>query len=63
MTTATSTDSAPVATPQISSKKELKMFGADGMGAVKKDMHQLHDCKVMKPQKGNTSHLSKSEWP
>ena len=63
MTTATSTDSAPVAIPQVSLKKGLKMFGADGIGAVKKDMHQLHDCKVMKAQKGKTSHLSKSEWP
>ena len=49
MTTAIPTDSAPVATPQMCLKKGLKMFGADGMGAVKKEMQQLHDCKVMKP--------------
>ena len=52
MTTATSTDSASVATPQMLLKEGLKVFGVDGMGAVKKEMQQLHDCKVMKSQKG-----------
>ena len=46
-----STD-ALLATPQVSLKKGLKMFSPDGLAAVKKEMQQLHDSTVMKPQTG-----------
>ena len=36
-------------TPQMSMKKGLKMFGEGGYAAVKKEMQQLHDRKVMQP--------------
>jgi hypothetical protein len=38
---------AHLATPQMSMKRGLKMFGNDGVAAVKKEMLQLHDRKVM----------------
>ena len=38
------------ATPQMSMKKGLKVFGKDGIKAVKKEMLQLHDRKVMEPK-------------
>lgn len=34
-------------TPQMNMKQGLKMFGDDGLAAVKKEMQQLHDRKVM----------------
>ena len=36
-------------TPQMSMKKGLKTFGEGGYAAVKKEMQQLHDRKVMQP--------------
>ena len=36
-------------TPQMSLKAGLQTFGNDGMKAVEKEMHQLHDCDVMTP--------------
>jgi hypothetical protein len=41
----------PLATPQMSMKKGLKMFGEDGVAAVKSEMLQLHERKVMEPRK------------
>jgi hypothetical protein len=40
----------PLATPQMSMKKGLKVFGEDGVEAVKKEMLQLHERKVMEPK-------------
>jgi Reverse transcriptase (RNA-dependent DNA polymerase) len=40
----------PLATPQMSMKKGLTVFGKDGIKAVKKEMSQLHDRKVMEPK-------------
>ena len=39
-----------LATAQMSMKKGLAMFGDDGVTAVRKEMRQLHDRKVMKPR-------------
>ena len=36
-------------TQQMSMKKGLKIFGEGGYAAVKQEMQQLHDCKVMQP--------------
>ena len=36
-------------TPQMSLKAGLRTFGDDGMKAVEKEMHPLHDRDVMKP--------------
>jgi hypothetical protein len=44
------TEEAPVATPQMSMKRGLKEFGDDGVAAVKSEMLQLHDRKVMAPK-------------
>jgi hypothetical protein len=42
---------APMAMPQMSMKKGLKVFGNDGIEAVlKKEMLQLHERKVMTPK-------------
>ena len=38
---------SPLATAQMSMKKGIQMFGKDGVAAVKKEMQQLHDHKVM----------------
>jgi hypothetical protein len=38
-----------LATPQMSMKAGLKMFGDEGALAVKKEMSQLHDPKVLAP--------------
>ena len=44
------TDSdAPEDTPQMSMKRGLRMFGEEGYTAVRKEMQQLHDRKVMQP--------------
>ena len=45
----TTVDDAPEETPQMSMKQGLKMFGEGGYAAVKKEMQQLHDQKVMQP--------------
>ena len=42
---------APEDTPQMSMKRGLKEFGEDGYIAVRKEMQQLHDRKVMQPIK------------
>jgi hypothetical protein len=43
-------DDAPLATPQMSLKKGLKVFSEQGVAAVKKEMLQLHEHKVMEPK-------------
>lgn len=48
---ATDGDGAPLATPQMSMKKGLKEFGEAGVDAVRKEMQQLHDRKVMAAKK------------
>ena len=45
----TTVDEGPEDTPQMSMKKGLKMFGEGGYAAVKQEMQQLHDRKVMQP--------------
>ena len=40
---------APEDTPQMSMKQGLRMFGEEGYAAVRKEMQQLHDRKVMQP--------------
>jgi hypothetical protein len=44
-------DDGPLATPQMSLKKGLKVFGEQGVAAVKKEMLQLHERKVMEPKR------------
>jgi hypothetical protein len=39
----------PMSTPQMNMRKGLKVFGEDGVAAVKKEMLQLHERKVMEP--------------
>jgi Reverse transcriptase (RNA-dependent DNA polymerase) len=41
------TNGEPLSTPQMSMKKGISMFGEDGVAAVKKELQQLHDRKVM----------------
>jgi hypothetical protein len=43
-------EDGPLATPQMSMKRGLKVFGEDGVEAVKKEMLQLHERKVMEPK-------------
>ena len=45
----TTTDVIPEETPQMSMKKGLKVFGEGGYPAMKKEIQQLHDRKVMQP--------------
>ena len=45
----TTVDDAPEDMPQMSMKQRLRMFGKGGYAAVKKEMQQLHDRKVMQP--------------
>jgi hypothetical protein len=40
----------PLVTRQMSMKKGLKIFGEHGVEAVKKEMLQLHERKVMEPK-------------
>ena len=40
---------AHIATPQVSLKKGLKMFGDAGKAAVRKEMQQIHDMEAVKP--------------
>ena len=47
----TTADDAPEETAQMSMKKGLRMFGEEGYAAVRKEMQQLHDRKVMQPIK------------
>ena len=42
---------APEDTPQMSMKRGLRVFGEEGYTAVRKEMQQLHDRKVMQPIK------------
>lgn len=42
-----SANEMPLATPQMSMRKGLKVFGQVGFAAVGKEMKQLHNCKVM----------------
>jgi hypothetical protein len=52
----------PLATPQMNMKKGLKVFGKDGVEAVKKEMSQLHDRKVMEPKHAaELTHAQKQE--
>jgi hypothetical protein len=46
----TEDEAGPLATPQMSMKKGIKVFGQDGIAAVKKEMLQLQDRKVMSPK-------------
>ena len=41
---------SPLATPQMSMKKGIQVFGEDRVAAIKKEMQQLHDQKVMAPK-------------
>ena len=53
-----------LATPQMSMKKGLTVFGEDGIKAVKKEMLQLHNRKeVMEPNKhaSELTHNQKQE--
>ena len=45
----TTADDVPKETAQILMKKGLRVFGEEGYAAVKKEMQQLHDRKVMQP--------------
>ena len=45
----TTIDDIPEEMPQMSMKKGLKVFGEGGYAAMKKEMQQLHDRKVMQP--------------
>ena len=45
----TTVEDTPEDTAQMSMKKGLKVFGAGGYAAVKQEMQQLHDQKVMQP--------------
>ena len=45
--TLTMKDKVPIETAQMSRKKGLKIFNEGGAMAVKKEIQQLHDCKVM----------------
>ena len=38
---------ATLATPQVAIRRGLKLFGSQGMSAVKAELQQLHDLKVM----------------
>ena len=39
-----------IATPQVNMKKGLRLFGDEGVAAVKKEMLQLHERLVMDPK-------------
>jgi hypothetical protein len=59
---ATIPEDEPLATPQMNMRKGLKVFGKDGVEAVKKEMQQLHDRKVMEPKIGTElTHAQKQE--
>jgi hypothetical protein len=44
----------PLNTPQMSMKQGIALFGEDGIVAVKKDLFQLYERKVMIPEMGST---------
>ena len=48
-TTTTDDGRGSMATPQMSMKRGLKLFGDDGVSAVSTEIKQLHDRAVMKP--------------
>ena len=41
---------ATLATPQMPIRRGLKLFGSQGISAVKAELQQLHDLKVMEPK-------------
>ena len=41
------TQEATLDTPQVPIRRGLKLFGSQGMKAVKAELQQLHDLKVM----------------
>ena len=41
---------ATLATPQMPIRRGLKLFGSQGISAVKTELQQLHDLKVMEPK-------------
>mmetsp|Transcript_13457 Transcript_13457/g.19397 ORF Transcript_13457/g.19397 Transcript_13457/m.19397 type:complete len:95 (+) Transcript_13457:461-745(+) len=43
------TNTASLATEQISMKKGLKLFCTEGIKAVRKELHQIHDWDVITP--------------
>jgi hypothetical protein len=43
-------EGTPLAIPQMSMKKGIKLFGQDGVAAVKKEILQLHERQVMAPK-------------
>ena len=45
----TTIDDIPEEMPQMSMKKGLTVFGEGGYAAMKKEIQQLHDWKVMQP--------------
>ena len=45
----TTIDDVPEETQQMPMKKGLKVFSEGGYAAMKKEMQQLHDRKVMQP--------------
>ena len=45
----TTANNVPEETAQMSMEKGLRVFGEEGYAAVKKEMQQLHDRKVMQP--------------
>ena len=48
--TSAATEGGTLATPQMSLKRGLKVLGAEGVTAVKAEMLQLHERKVMTPK-------------
>jgi hypothetical protein len=50
MNTGANDNDGSLATAQMSMKKRLKMFGEGGVEAVRGEMQQLHDRKVMEPR-------------
>ena len=47
-------DSMPLNTPQMSMKQGIALFGEDGIVAVKKELFQLYERKVMIPEMAST---------
>jgi hypothetical protein len=47
-------DAMPLNTPQMSMKQGIALFGEDGIIAVKKELFQLYERKVMIPEMGST---------
>ena len=64
VTLATKESDEVLETPQMSLKAGLRTFGDDGLKAVEKEMHQLHDRDVMKPvhKSGLTAEQRREVW-